>query len=276
MFQEIQKQLERERNIPKYLCYTLDLEEDHAGLLHDYYEGLNYLEKFIHIVEENEIQISFFIQAKIFEKFPEKIELIRDYNFDIHLHSYLHSLRRSKDLKSTREDIEKSRRIYHDFFGAYPKGYRFPLGFVREKDYLVLNKLNFKFDSSIFPSLRFGFFNNLNKPLKPYKVHGIVEIPFSVISKMIRIPISLSYIKLFYPLHFLMNYHFSPLIFDFHMHDLFNLKITKNLNFRKLHYIRKSKKGLDIFLKFDKKLKKEGYNSVKIYEIYKNIKNNLL
>ena len=275
--QNIKNHLDQKNTKPKYLCYTLDLEEDHAGLLFNSYEGLKYLEDFIQIINERKIKLSFFVQAKLIEKFPEKIEMLRENRFDIHLHSYSHSLRRPKRLTEIRKEIEKSKEIYQEFFKDIPKGYRFPLGVLNEKEYQILKELDFKFDSSVFPSLRLRFFNNLNKPLIPYEVAGIIEIPFSVISKTIRIPIALSYIKLFYPLHFLRSYCHSPLIFDFHMHDLFNLKSTKRItSLKKLHYMRKSKFGLDIFLKFHQKLIKEGYKSISIYEIYNKTKNNQL
>lgn len=223
-----------------------------------------------------DINISFFVQAKIIERFPDKIELIRDNGFDIHLHSYSHSLYKPKDEIEIYREIEKCKEIYKDFFSKNPKGYRFPLGILNRKDYKILKDLDFKFDSSIFPTLRYRYFNNLNKPTKPYKVNKIVEIPLSVMSNTIRIPISLSFLKLFYPLQFLKKYHSSPLIFGFHLHDLFNLSSTRKLiNFKKFHYLRKSKKGLALFLKFNEKLMKEGYNSISIYEIYKKIKDNL-
>lgn len=275
MLHKIRRQLEQENTELKYICYTMDLEEDHAGYLHNYYEGLDYLERFIQVVKARELHPSFFVQAKLIEKFPEKIELLRDNNYDIHFHSYSHSLRKQKDIKNLRKEIEKSKEIYQDFFGNRPIGYRFPLGVLREEVYLILNELEFKFDSSIFPTFRPGFFNNLSKPLMPYVVNDIIEIPFSVISKMIRIPVSLSYIKLFYPLHFLKSYHFSPLIFNFHMHDLFLINSTKKLSpVKKLPYIRKSKSGLDIFLNFHEKMIKEEYHSVSIYEIFEKINNN--
>jgi len=206
----------------KYVCYTLDLEEDHAGYLRGHYEGLKYLEDFIQIIKENEISVSFFVQAKLIDFFPEKIQMIRDSNFEIHLHSYSHSLRKNEHLNSVYEDIKKSRETYQEFFNNDPKGYRFPLGVLEEYEYRILKEFNFKFDSSIFPTFRPNYFNNFTKPLTPYKINNIIEIPFSVISKTIRIPISLSYIKLFYPLHFIAYYDIPLLIFDFLYLSFFN------------------------------------------------------
>ena len=272
MLNNFNKKSYYEKLYPKYVCYTLDLEEDHAGLLKNHNKGLYYLEDFIQKIKERSINISIFLQSKLIEKFPEKLEIIRQNNIDIHLHSYSHSLRKIKNIENATKEIEKSLDIYQNFFGNHPKGYRFPLGIINEKEYKILKELNFKFDSSIFPTIRPGFFNNLNKPLRPYIVQGIVEIPFSVFSNLIRIPISLSFIKLLFPLHFIRNYFITPLIFDFHIHDLYNLSSTNNLNFiNRIPYFRFPNKGLDLFLRFHDKLVQEKYHTVKIIDIYKKI-----
>ena len=51
---EIHTQFKQKNLITKKLCYTLDLEEDHAGILSNYYEGLDYLEDFIQFIKEKE------------------------------------------------------------------------------------------------------------------------------------------------------------------------------------------------------------------------------
>ena len=172
-------------------------------------------------------------------------------------------------MKNEENEIKKSKKIYEDFFKKEPIGYRFPLGVLRDKEYKILKENGFKFDSSIFPTYRPGFFNNLDKPLNIYNEEGIIEIPFSVISKTIRIPLSLSYIKLFYPLHFLKKYNNNPLIFDFHIHDLYMLNSTKKLStMKKLPYIRYRDNGVHLFLRFCNNLKEQGYESIKISKVY--------
>jgi len=177
--------------IPKYVCYTLDLEEDHAGLLKDRYSGLNYLEHFIEIVQDHSIPVSFFIQGKLIENFPEQIELLKTNGFDVHCHSYSHLINRRYDPKIDRDEIEKSREVYRDFFGMNPIGYRYPLGVLNRQSYTLLRETGFKFDSSIFPTWRPRHFNNLSKPLHPYSVKGIVEFPFSVMSPVLYSRVSL-------------------------------------------------------------------------------------
>ncbi|MBD3212662.1 MAG: polysaccharide deacetylase family protein [Candidatus Lokiarchaeota archaeon] len=260
--------------VEKIVCYTLDLEEDHAGYLKNKYEGLNYLEEFLDIINKKNIFVSFFVQAKLFEMYPEKIELIKEYGHDIHLHSYNHEIQKFNTCYNEKyHEILKSKQIFSNFFNKNPIGYRFPLGIIQKSDYKLLDELDFEFDSSIFPNFRIGYFNNLNKPITPYFCNRILEIPFSPISNHIRIPVSLSYIKLFYPLHFLLNYKISPLIFNIHLHDLFRLSSTQRLSFfKRLPYLKSSENGLAIFLKFVDKLSKLGYNSKRIIEIYEEAK----
>jgi len=255
--------------LAKYVCYTLDLEEDHAGYLKNSYEGLTHLEEFIQIIKEKKIPVSFFIQAKLIEKFPEKIEAIRQNEFDTHLHSYSHSIKNIGNIIMEQKEIEKSKRIYKEFFGKDPIGYRFPLGIINKDMYKVLEDMDFKFDSSIFPTIRPKYFNNLDAPLTPFFVGNVMELPFSVISRALRIPVALSYIKLFYPLHFIKSYRFSPIIFDFHMHDLYDLNSTKKLGaLKRVPYMVKRKFGLKLFLKFHDKLENEGYKAIEISKVY--------
>ena len=64
---EYEESLDQKCNKTKYICYTIDLEEDHAGILSNYYEGLEYLEDFIQIIIDRDINLSFFVQAKLYK-----------------------------------------------------------------------------------------------------------------------------------------------------------------------------------------------------------------
>jgi len=253
----------------KYICYTLDLEEDHAGLLHNYYEGLQYLENLIKIIKENKLNVSFFIQTKLIEKFPERIEVLRENKFDIHLHSYYHEINRFLNYELERIEISKSKDIYKSYFNENPIGYRSPAGIVTSNIYYVLKDLGFKFDSSIFPTIRPGYFNNISKPLYPYYVDGILEIPFSMISPLIRIPLSLSYMKLFSTPFFLKKFDSKVIIFDLHLHDIYKLRNTNLLKpSDRLPYLINRDNGMKILLNFNKKLLNEGYRSSSISRVY--------
>jgi len=254
---------------PKFICYTLDLEEDHAGYLQGFYHGLDHLESFLNKCEEKKIQLSIFVQARLCETQSEKMELLKTKKIDVHLHSYTHSFGLLNDIKKKTNEIELAVNSYSNFFNKPPTGFRFPLGILHEEDYDLLESYDIKFDSSIFPIIRPGYFNNLDKPLVPFRVNQIIEFPFSVISTFMRIPISLSYIKLFYPLHFMRGYSLSPIIFDFHLHDLYPLESTHSLSYlRKLPYCRMKTKGEELFFHFHDKLLTEGYHSITISKLY--------
>lgn len=253
----------------KSVCYTLDLEEDHAGLLKNRFEGLKMLGHFLSTTKQMGIAISVFAQGKIIERFPDCIELLKENGSDVHLHSYSHPLRRKPGDES---EIERGKDIYREFFGTNPIGYRFPQGVVLSPDYMHLRRMGFLFDSSIFPTIRLGHFNNLDKPLVPYTVNGIVEMPFSVLSKFLRIPIALSYIKLLSPLHFFLTPRkgLRLIVFDLHLHDLYRISSTMELGtVHRIPYLRHRNEGLAAFLKYHEMLSELGFSSVRIEDVYR-------
>ena len=251
----------------KRICYTLDLEEDHAGILTNSYEGLQQVDEFVEFCNQNQIHPSVFIQAKLMEVFPEKIEILRRAGFDLHLHSYSHPLKRKMN---DSHEIQRSVELYHDFFGRRPTGYRFPQGDIRDDDYKTLRKFGLRFSSSVFPTIRPGHFNNLNKPLSPYMVEEIVEIPFAVISDIIRIPVGLSFMKLVYPLHLLVRPSDanSVIVVDLHLHDLFDLKATAGMRlFDRIPYMRKRREGVKVLLAYHERLKTLGFSQISMSDI---------
>jgi len=182
-------------------------------------------------------------------------------------------------------EVKKSKKAYRRFFAKDPLGYRSPLGFINGgNDYKILVSNGFKFDSSIFPSWRPGAFNNLNKPLTPYFLNScpIVEFPFTVFSDIIRIPIALSYIKLFgSPYLYLLKLSSLPnlIIFDFHLHDLFRLTSVDKIFlenrlpffYKKLFkriYQEKEDTGFLILNEFIQSLQKKRYIFLKLADVY--------
>jgi peptidoglycan/xylan/chitin deacetylase (PgdA/CDA1 family) len=251
----------------KRICYTLDLEEDHAGILTDSYEGLQHLDEFIELCNLNQIHPSIFVQAKLIERLPEKIETLRRAGFDLHLHSYSHPLKRKLN---DYYEIQKSVELYRDFFGRSPTGYRFPQGDIRDEDYRWLREFGLRFSASVFPTIRPGYFNNLSKPLFPYMVDEVLEIPFAVLSEVLRIPVSISYMKLVYPLHLMVKPSdaTSVIVVDLHLHDLYDLKATAGMRlFDRIPYMRKRRDGVRVLLDYHRRLMAFGFSETSMSRI---------
>jgi peptidoglycan/xylan/chitin deacetylase (PgdA/CDA1 family) len=217
----------------KTICLTLDLERDYGDYFENIaYDGLKYISNVTSFLEERKIPITVFVQGSLLNQYPEAVEAFTNLDVEFELHSYSH-LRYDKT--AAEKEIDEGKKAYHNYFGKNPKGYRFPSGILKNKDYKALAAAGFQYDSSIFPSIRPKAYNNLNMPTRPYylKQYKIVEFPISVFSKFIRIPLALSYIKLLgKPYLKLINSSFLPdyFIFNFHLHDLFKLSSSALIN----------------------------------------------
>ncbi|MBT9139236.1 MAG: Peptidoglycan deacetylase [Syntrophomonadaceae bacterium] len=264
----------------KVACLTLDVEQDYGDLLEEpCYEGLEYIPELVNFFKEKGIPLTCFVQGSLFETHSDKIRQLAELNVEFELHSYSHPKPGQID---PQVEIEKGKETYREFFGRDAIGYRSPLGVIGKQEYELLAANGFKFDSSVFPSLRPGTFNNLRKPTKPFRVNGpgIIEFPFTVFSDVFRIPIALSYIKLFGKpyLYVLKTFNLPSLIvFDFHLHDLFRLSSSKKiplgkfspfyrLIFRRIY--QNSENGLATLNEFIILLQKKGYSFQKLIDVY--------
>lgn len=269
----------------KTACLTLDLEQDYGELLNKpRFEGLSHVSKLVALLKDRDVPLTCFVQGQILETHPFQIDQLSYLDVEFELHSYSHPGPENIDAEY---QIKRSKEAYIDFFNYKPMGYRFPLGATSDDAYDILAANEFKFSSSIFPSFRPGIFNNLNCPISPYILNQtrIVEFPFSVLSNIVRIPIALSYIKLLgYPYVKLLEFSDLPslIIFDFHMHDLFNLRTSielpsDNMNalyqliFKKI-YQNTGLDGFEAFEGFIKLLERKGFKFLKLVDIYDQIR----
>jgi len=264
----------------RIVCLTLDVEQDYGDLLDEpSYEGLKYIPKLLKFLKEKNIPLTCFVQGFLFEVHPAKIEQLVSLDVEFELHSYSHP--GPKEM-NTKLEIQRGKEAYRKFFGKNPLGYRSPLGVINGEDYEILASNGFRFDSSIFPSLRPGVFNNLGEPNKPFLINNteIIEFPFTVFSSVVRVPIALSYIKLIGKsyLYLLRTFNLPTLIiFDFHLHDLFKLDSSDRIPLRKFSFIYRlifrriyqyDREGLIILDKLITILRERGYSFQKLRDVY--------
>ena len=241
----------------KRLCLTLDLEQDYGDLFDKpSYDGISYIPDLISFVKKKDIPLTVFVQGSLLEKFPDAIGQLTKLDVEFELHSYSHLRHHNTN---TKYEVETGKKAFNKFFGKDPRGYRFPSGIFNNEDYSVLSTNGFQFDSSVFPSIRPGAFNNINMPVVPYYLEEdkIVEIPFTVLSRYLRIPVALSYIKLLgRPYLQLIKSSTLPglIIFNFHMHDLFTLPRAATFNNEKFSLLNRV-----IFKRTYQQKKNEGF-----------------
>jgi peptidoglycan/xylan/chitin deacetylase (PgdA/CDA1 family) len=265
----------------RVVCLTLDLEKDYGEFVDEpSYEGLEHIPDLVGFLKKRCLPLTCFVQGSLLETHRAEIEQLCALGVEFELHSYSHPNPRARDMKF---EVERGKQSYINFFNKEPLGYRSPSGVINQADYEILAANRFRFDSSVFPSLRPGTFNNLRKPTTPYLLNKtqIIEFPFAVFSRVVRIPIALSYIKLLGKLwvSFLRMAN-SPnlVVFGFHLHDLFKLSSSNKIPldsysfiYRKiLERIYQDQKinGLLLLDEVTAALQSKGYIFLKLADVY--------
>jgi len=184
------------------------------------------------ILEKHNVPATFFVTGFFAERKKDQIKEISK-NHEIGCHGYHHFYRRNKNL-NLKEDISKSKRILEKITKKKVTGFRAPQMQFSKELIEVLSNLNFKYDSSLHPAYLPGFYNNRNKPLRPFKIKNLLEIPASA-SYSMRLPISWIFIRnlpLFYSINIikkLIRKNIIPVIY-FHSWEFFKFR-NKNIPF---------------------------------------------
>lgn len=264
----------------KLACFTLDFEGDRwwgNQTRCEMLENSLLFDRFRHLIEVFNIKLTIFVVGKMFEAQPEYINRLRELDATFELHSYSHDT----SSPDSRTEIIRAKQAYRNFFARAPKGYRAPIGLISEQGLQTLREEGFVYDASILPSWRFDEFgfNHLDKPTGPWvytsRPYPFVELPFGVIPK-IRLPISLSYLKLFgWPAYraLLRIFGMPPvLVFNSHPYEYFPTSAVREWpNWKRHLHLRNIDRSLDILAQFLDFLKLEGYEFIHMHELYEEV-----
>jgi peptidoglycan/xylan/chitin deacetylase (PgdA/CDA1 family) len=255
----------------KYACITLDFEEDYGDRVNEfniYKDSFDKIEELKSLYDSLEVPVSAFITTNILDK-DNMAEVIKWLANDYHCHSHSHNTQ-SFDSKN---EIETCFSKFKEHFGYDPLGYRAPKGILYPGDIQLLTDAGFLFSSSLFPSIRFGTFNNLKSPQVPFNYDtGLLEIPLAVVNK-IRLIVSLSYQKLLGSSlsHGLYKTFGLPniVVYDSHLHDyIISEKSFAQLPaFMKSVYSVNKHSGKQILIDFVNYLKAEGYSFITMTDL---------
>ena len=140
------------------------------------------------ILEESNMNASFFVVGWIANKYPNIIKEISDMGFEVGSHTYSHQLCYDLNRKQLSQDIEKSIKIIEDCTGTKVRMFRAPGFSITPSNKWVFDVLydnGIKIDCSIFPTSRAhgGFAHDeLNRPSKIYyNGVNIKEFPLNTI-----------------------------------------------------------------------------------------------
>lgn len=204
---------------------TLDLECDFGTALEtNTYQAISQIDRLVSLLEVTSTPLTCFVQTELLDTHPEAIEMLRQCDVPVRFHPHSH-VHRPRDQISVREEVELSTDRFADFFDEHPTGYRFPNGNVQHEDYQVLASAGYRFDASVFPTWRPGYFNNTSASTTPtYREQfDLFELPFTLLSPNLPLPTGLSYARVFGRLYTnrLLRSPPAHLVFNIHMHDLY-------------------------------------------------------
>lgn len=265
----------------KTVCLTLDVEQDHGELLDEpAYEGFQHAGEFVDLFKELNIPLTCFVQGSLFESHPEVIEQLSGLDAEFELHSYSHPAPNKIDHEY---EIEQGIHAFKGFFGKDPVGYRSPCGAISDEMFNILSRRRFGFDSSVFPSVRPGVFNNLTMPTVPFLLGdlSLTEFPITTASRVIRIPLSLSFFRLLGEPYLLVLKRISLpdlIVCNFHFHDIYSLRSSTSIPFDRLSpfyrtvfrriYLGKSENRINLLESVIALFRGKGYRFSKLSDVY--------
>ena len=258
-------------------CITLDIESDlldKSGRIR-MFDSADLMRQYSSIVQKHDIKVTAFLVTSLIEKYSTEIGLLSQtipIEFGVHSHSH------ERRMKYFANEVSSSAVAYENFFGVKPIGYRAPNGLINREGIVSLIENQFKYDASIFPSIRmdeYGY-SNLHLPNKPFRfIHSgneIIELPAACLD-IIRLVFSMSYVKLLGLDIYKTLMRFFPLpdvvILDSHPYDYYINRIAGNLHgWKRYAHLRNCDKAFEVFEATVTLLKEKGYEFMLMSELY--------
>ena len=260
----------------KLACITLDMEPDHgdpAGRIR-LLEDPAYFQRYVDIINRHGARVTMFTVTSLFESFGAQFrELESRIPLELAPHSHRHDPYDACGLA----EIQDAQRAFEGFTGTRPLGYRAPIGRINQEGLGHLMDLGFRYDASLYPSVRpgeFGYFN-LHWPNVPFRVtrgdDSLIELPFTSLST-IRIVYGLSYVKLlgWGAYSFLLNLFGLPdvVIALAHPYDFYTHLMADGLaGWERFALTRSAGRDFDYFENMIVALKERGYQFVFVSEL---------
>ena len=107
------------------------------------------LPRILALLEEEEVQATFFIPGKIAEIFPESVALIHAKGHEIGVHGYAHERWNELDEATEYELVSKSKKLLENITNEEIIGFRSPAWSLNTHSVGVLQQLKFAYDSSL-------------------------------------------------------------------------------------------------------------------------------
>lgn len=143
------------------------------------------LDRVLEILDRHGLKATFFFLGWIAERHPSVLGQIAGLGHEIGVHGYDHRLIYQQTPKAFEHDVRTSLERIRRVYSGEILGYRAPSFSVREDTLWsleILQKLGFRYDSSVFPfrRKRYGIANAPNAPFEA--LPGLFEFPMSTVT----------------------------------------------------------------------------------------------
>jgi hypothetical protein len=260
----------------KFICITLDIEADYANTSGHIrlFEEPELFDRFVDLIRRTGVKVTGFLVTSILPRYGKAVRrLEREIPIEFALHSHHHNTENSGD----RDEIELAQRTLREFSGKEAIGYRAPIGAISREGIGNLMDLGFRYDASVFASIRPGRngYWNTHMPIEPFRVtrgrDSILEFPFPALPT-IRLNFGLPWIKLFgLGLSSALMRLFPPpsvVAFTTHAHDLYAPLETDGVTAaEKAALLRNSDQGFEILETMIERFRAAGYEFAFMSEI---------
>ena len=213
------------------LCLTLDVEPDYGR--GQTYTILDMAGPFFEWLRAEQVPLTAYVVGELFAQGHHVIDDLLNAGASVGLHGFHHDARTWGDLHTDHADeIQQSTDAYVARVGRKPAGYRAPAGILSRNDILLLDRLGFRYDTSVFPLHRPGRYNLSHLPRTPFlwRETKLLEMPIGLLTS--RLPAGMTFINL---LGVTLSTHLmrrevralsrggraGPYVVDLHLHNLF-------------------------------------------------------
>lgn len=267
--------------MPKYACVTLDMEPDYGDPLGRIrlLDTPGFFERFVGLIRKYDARVTMFTVTSLFETHGADFErLAARIPLEYAVHSHSHDPHNACGL----DEIQAAQTAYQRFTGRAPTGYRAPIGQIDRDGLGRLMDFGYRYDSSVYTSIRpgkFGYFN-LHLPNVPFWLtrngrKTLLEFPFTSISS-VRVVYALSYAKLLgWPLYSALLHLFGlpdVALLLLHPYNFYTQLTADGLaGFEKFALTRNDAHSFEYFERMLADLQKRGYEFLSVSEIYERI-----
>ncbi len=208
------------------VCLTFDVEPDYGR--RPTFGILDKADSFFDWIRAERVPVTAFVTGRIIERGHRIIDRLLAAGIAVELHGYAHAPEAFGTMHGSHADeIQRGTDAYLGRFGRSPTGYRAPSGVVSAADLRLLDRLGYRYDSSVFPVRRSGRYDFTSLPRRPFRWGGLGLLEFPVALLTPRLPAGLTFINLFGPsvsarlIRRTAGPEPGPLVLDGHFHNLY-------------------------------------------------------